>query len=307
MSDWWGMGSTAAQDEYENIPKITVRPPWYPREFGDPQSGEEAALAEYVRAITPAPRQAPPDPIRPSVYDTQGFMLRPPRAPPPTPVRPGERRPAEVRSYEPTLRERAAQRLMGDEPSQTRRSIITRLMGTSGLGESGIGLADAVPFLGSALGGQEEAAKGNYGMAAVNLIPGAKIARSTGRGLTGALGEAIEGAVSSERRLGGVADQGAYPAPTGNLNPLKNEDVTFRGMEPKDFSPQDWKDFGEHYGVPNMGPLSPTQDVPRSRRQGDPHPRRHRGSVDLRGSAVHEGEPDQRVPGRPRAAQARCS
>lgn len=47
------------------------------------------------------------------------------------------------------------------------------------------------------------------------------------------------------------------PAPTGSLNPLDNVRVTFRGKEPAQFTPEDWKDFGDYYGTPNLGPLSP--------------------------------------------------
>ena len=47
--------------------------------------------------------------------------------------------------------------------------------------------------------------------------------------------------------------------PTGSLNPLDNVDVTFRGKQPKDFTPEEWQAFGEHYGAKNIGPLSPLQ------------------------------------------------
>jgi hypothetical protein len=50
-----------------------------------------------------------------------------------------------------------------------------------------------------------------------------------------------------------------FPAPTGSLNPLDNVDVTFRGKQLKEMTPEDMQAFGEHYGVKNLGPLSPLQ------------------------------------------------
>lgn len=47
---------------------------------------------------------------------------------------------------------------------------------------------------------------------------------------------------------------------SGNLNPLKNEPVAFRGKEPHQFTPEDWQAFGEHYQTDKpLGPLSPLQ------------------------------------------------
>ena len=49
------------------------------------------------------------------------------------------------------------------------------------------------------------------------------------------------------------------PDVTGSLNPLKNEKVTFRGKDPSQFTPDDLHAYGLHYGVPNLGPLSPLE------------------------------------------------
>lgn len=43
---------------------------------------------------------------------------------------------------------------------------------------------------------------------------------------------------------------------TGSMNPLDEQDVTWKGKPMSQFNPQDWKEFGDHYGVKNMGPLS---------------------------------------------------
>ena len=43
---------------------------------------------------------------------------------------------------------------------------------------------------------------------------------------------------------------------TGSLNPLDEMDVTWKGRPMAQWKPQDWKEFGDHYGVKNLGPLS---------------------------------------------------
>ena len=44
--------------------------------------------------------------------------------------------------------------------------------------------------------------------------------------------------------------------PTGSMDVMASEPVVFRGREPKEWSPQDWGDYGREYGVPNLGPRS---------------------------------------------------
>ena len=57
-----------------------------------------------------------------------------------------------------------------------------------------------------------------------------------------------------------AAGPGHNLPPTGSLNPLANERVTFRGKEPKDFTPEDWQAMGEYYKTDKpLGPLSPLQ------------------------------------------------
>lgn len=76
----------------------------------------------------------------------------------------------EVRAYQPTLRERLAQLLMGDAPSQPRRDFVGGLLGTTGLGETRFGLLDMTP-LGSLFGAQEAYRAGDPQAMAMALVP----------------------------------------------------------------------------------------------------------------------------------------
>jgi hypothetical protein len=42
---------------------------------------------------------------------------------------------------------------------------------------------------------------------------------------------------------------------SGNMDPLVNERVTFRGREPREWSPSDWGAFGRQYGTDRLGPM----------------------------------------------------
>jgi hypothetical protein len=59
--------------------------------------------------------------------------------------------------------------------------------------------------------------------------------------------------------MGSIAGSGHNLPPTGSLNPLDNVTVTFRGKEPKDMTPQELEDWGNHYGVKNLGLQSAPQ------------------------------------------------
>lgn len=83
----------------------------------------------------------------------------------------------------PTLRERIAQFLMGNEvASLPRENFVKGLMGTTGVGSPGIGIADLVPGLGSAMGGQEAwRDTGDPKAVAMAMLPGkAPLARAVG-------------------------------------------------------------------------------------------------------------------------------
>jgi hypothetical protein len=73
-----------------------------------------------------------------------------------------------LQPYYPTWRDRLASMLMGDNrASPERRNFVQGLLGSSGLGDTGMSLVDATP-LGGLLAAQGDAQRGNYGMAGVN-------------------------------------------------------------------------------------------------------------------------------------------
>lgn len=88
---------------------------------------------------------------------------------------------AEMRSAPPqTTRQRIASWMLGEQPSAYRRRLTGEVMGTTGIGETGLGLVDATP-LGMALGAEDAAKKGHYAEAAINIVPGASMAGKFGR------------------------------------------------------------------------------------------------------------------------------
>ena len=94
--------------------------------------------------------------------------------------------------YQPTWRDRVANLLMGtdyERPSPSRRALVEGLVGSSGLGNTGMSVSDLTP-VGGVLGLQEDAQHGNkFGMAlnAASLIPGAAVAKAVER-----VGPAVE-------------------------------------------------------------------------------------------------------------------
>ena len=85
--------------------------------------------------------------------------------------------------YQPTWRDRVANLLMGtdyERPSPSRRALVEGLVGSSGLGNTGMSAADLTP-LGGVLGLQEDAQHGNPGGMALNaasLIPGSVVGKA---------------------------------------------------------------------------------------------------------------------------------
>lgn len=78
---------------------------------------------------------------------------------------------AELRAYEPTWRDRLAGLLMGDgRASPERRRFVEGLLGSSGLGSTGISVSDLTP-LGIPLGAQEAMQGGDYRGAAMAAVP----------------------------------------------------------------------------------------------------------------------------------------
>lgn len=90
-----------------------------------------------------------------------------------------------------------------------------------------------------------------------NTLGLAALAMTGGVGGTGPGGFAL-GSGPTRATMGDVI--GEAPRTQGNLNPLANQDVYFRGKQPAQFTPEDWQAFGEHYGTDKpLGPLSPVQ------------------------------------------------
>lgn len=86
---------------------------------------------------------------------------------------------AELRAFEPSWRDRLASWMMGNErATPERRRMVEGLLGSSGLGNTGVGLVDVTP-IGGLLGAQEAARDGDYRGAAMNAMflgPAAKTA-----------------------------------------------------------------------------------------------------------------------------------
>jgi hypothetical protein len=98
-----------------------------------------------------------------------------------------------MRAYDPTWRDRLAQSLMGDHRStEPYGELVSRVVGSSGLGESRASALDAVPLVGAGLGIEEDLQRGRYGSAAldagIGFLPFSKVfgrfVRDTARGFT---------------------------------------------------------------------------------------------------------------------------
>lgn len=78
---------------------------------------------------------------------------------------------AELRPYEPTWRDRIAQMMMGDgRASPERRRFVEGLLGSSGLGNTGMGVVDVTP-VGGLLQAQEAVQEGDPRGAALAVLP----------------------------------------------------------------------------------------------------------------------------------------
>ena len=76
-----------------------------------------------------------------------------------------------VKEYKPTLRDRIANLLAGDEPSFDKQRIVENIAGSRGIGATGIGALDFVPIVGNALGADESLREGDYKGAALAVMP----------------------------------------------------------------------------------------------------------------------------------------
>jgi hypothetical protein len=97
----------------------------------------------------------------------------------------------ELSEYHPTWSDRIARLMYGDKPaSPAKEAFVTGVMGTKGIGRTGIGLMDLTPA-GMVLGAQEELAHGNPEMAAATILPGAKPLGHVGKKAAGILEEGM--------------------------------------------------------------------------------------------------------------------
>jgi hypothetical protein len=120
---------------------------------------------------------------------------------------------AEIRPYNPTWRDQIAGLLAGDRPSPERRAFVEGLLGSSGLGSTGVGLVDLTPA-GIPLAAQEArnaAMSGDWlgaGLGAMAVLPAARVA---GQGVRSAARAADEALASRNPRLYNLDPQPPRP------------------------------------------------------------------------------------------------
>lgn len=97
-----------------------------------------------------------------------------------------------LKAYEPTWRDKLARVLMGEERASPERArLVEGLTGSRGMGNTGIGVIDAVPGVGQALQAQEAVRSGDTDMLAMALMPGSKQVKSA----TGAADDAARAGI----------------------------------------------------------------------------------------------------------------
>jgi hypothetical protein len=103
---------------------------------------------------------------------------------------------AELRAYQPTLRDRIASFFVGDERASPEKArLVEGLFGSRGLGNTGMGLVDMTPA-GAPLWKQELDEAGSAGdavLAAANFLPGAKGVAQGVKAAAGAADDAVRG------------------------------------------------------------------------------------------------------------------
>lgn len=119
--------------------------------------------------------------------------------------------------YEPTWRDRLASMLLGEQPSFDKRRSIEGLLGSSGLGDTGMSLVDFTG-LGGLLDAQTQAAAGDYRSAAMAMMPGMKQAKAVVKPLEKiAYHAAYEPfAEYNWKKLGQTTEQNTTGGDTGN-------------------------------------------------------------------------------------------
>lgn len=137
---------------------------------------------------------------------------------------PGE---ATLKGYDPTIREQIAQKMMGEQaPSPERRQFVEGLMGTSGIGERGMGVADFVPVAGQALQAQESYQNRDPKgfLLATVPVPGANIEGKIAQGAAAAVERAMAGQAAQQmtKSQSQAAMKQAWEAGQGNTDKFRN-------------------------------------------------------------------------------------
>lgn len=139
-----------------------------------PEKGLEGGSGKYISPMD-RPFRTPPQPESPAPVKGQAEMRSAPSQ---------------------TTRQKIASWMLGDQPSGYRTRLTGNVMGTTGIGDTGLGLVDATP-LGMALGAEDAARKGHYAEAAINIIPGASTAGRLGKATISGLAHTLPAAESS--------------------------------------------------------------------------------------------------------------
>jgi len=72
----------------------------------------------------------------------------------------------------------------------------------------------------------------------------------------------------------------AKTAATGSKSPFENVDVTWNGKQMREWSPEDWRDVGNYYGIKNLGPLTEPKPYFVKDAQGKPYEFTLPGGID---------------------------
>ena len=147
---------------------------------------------------------------------------------------------AELRAYEPTWRDRMASFLLPENAGYYPRRMARELIGSSGIGATGLSAVDFVPGVGPALNAQEAIQRGDIPDAAGNIaaavVPGAALAgramMPAARPLIRAAIGAGAGAAAGTGAAIGLQEAAAAPRGVETLTPAERE--VYRRLGPDD-------------------------------------------------------------------------
>jgi len=156
---------------------------------------------------------------------------------------------AVIRSYEPTWKDRIANWMLGNEkPSPEREQFVEGLIGSRGLGSTGMSLSDFVPVAGSILPAQEAVQQGDYKTAAMSMIP-----------MEGSIAKRL--AANEAQTLKGLAYETAQHGPFYRISPRTAgaDQPAISGFGQKEWtgSPADIRGTGPSaYGTSQLDPIT---------------------------------------------------